>query len=488
MSEKIILRHPSDVQRLINDGVISQGNSRFIVVIALAGIFMDAFDFTSIAFGLTYVQEQFEFTSLELGLVSGVILVGALVGSLSGGVLMDRIGREKVFTADLIMLIIATLLCALAPNVWTFVVARFLMGFAVGVDYPVALSFIAEYSNSRRKGSALNMYAPVWYIAVASTWVLLLAGYYIYGAIDADISSLWRWVVGLGVLPAVIVLVLRRKYLTESASWLAQNADLHRVAEVLRKAYGVDVEVAPDAVLRVEKKEAPARRAFHVLWNTRYRMRTVLSLIVNFCQGLEYYAVGFSIGIVVEQVVGESVLTGIVGPLVFNAIFGVAGGLVAVMAAPRIGVRKLAVIGFVITTASMLLVGLLGRGLFPGAIAAACVCLGIFIFGHAAGPGTQGVVMATMSYPTSIRGAGVGFIQLGNRLGGTLGLVVWPPLTAAMGLNALFVLAVAPFLGLLALLVIRWDPTHANVDEEDFEAREAVDRITGLEQTEQEKI
>ncbi|MBK1783562.1 MFS transporter [Prauserella cavernicola] len=476
MSKKIILRHPSDVQRLINDGVIRHGNSRFIVIIALAGIFMDAFDFTSIAFGLTYVQEEFEFSALQLGFASGIILVGALIGSLSGGILMDRIGREKVFTADLVMLIVATLACALAPDPWTFIIARFLMGFAVGVDYPVALSFIAEYSDSRRKGSALNMYAPVWYVAVASTWLLLLIGYHIYGALGADISSLWRWVVGIGVVPAIIVLVLRRKYLTESASWLAQNGDLHRVAKVLRKAYGVDVEVAPDAVLTVEKTGVPARRAFNVLWTARYRMRTVLSLIVNFCQGLQYYAVGFSIGIVVEQVLGESVLTGILGPLVFNAIFGVAGGLVAVFAASRIGVRRLAIIGFCITMTSMVLVAILGRGLFPGAIVAACVCLGAFIFGHAAGPGTQGVVIATMSYPTSIRGTGVGFIQLGNRLGGTLGLVMWPVLTAALGLNALFVLAAAPLLGLLALLLIRWDPAKANVDDEDFEAREAAVR------------
>lgn len=474
MSDKIVLRHPNDVQRLINDGVISGGNSRFIIIIALAGIFMDAFDFTSIAFGLTYVQEEFHFSPLQLGLAAGVILVGALVGSVTGGVLMDRIGREKVFTADLILLIVATLLCALAPNPWIFIAARFLMGFAVGVDYPVALSFVAEYSSRKRKGAALNMYAPTWYIAVATTWLLLLIGFYAYAAMNLDISSLWRWVVGFGVVPAIIVLLLRRKYLTESVSWLAQNADLYRVAQTIKKAYGTDVEVAPDAVLRVENKDkVPTRNAFAVLWTKRYRMRTILALIVNFCQGMEYYAVGFSIGLVVQEVLGKSVLTGITGPLIYNAIFGVAGGLVAVFLASRIGVRRLAIVGFAITTGSMLLVSLLGRDIFPGSIWAAALCLGIFIFGHAAGPGTQGVVIATMSYPTSIRGAGVGFIQLGNRLGGAIGLIFWPVLTAALGLNALLVLAVIPFLGLIALLIIRWDPAKVNVDDEDFEAREA---------------
>ena len=435
---------------------------------------MDAFDFTSIAFGLTYVQEEFHFSPLQLGLAAGIILVGALVGSLSGGLLMDRIGREKVFTADLVLLIIATLLCALAPDPWTFIIARFVMGFAVGVDYPVALSFVAEYSSRKRKGAALNMYAPTWYVAVASTWLLLLIGYAIYGAIGADIASLWRWVVGFGVVPAALVLILRRKYLTESVSWLAQNADLHRVATVIKKAYGIEVEVAPDAVLRMDEADkVPTRSAFGVLWNKRYRLRTVLALIINFCQGMEYYAVGFSIGLVVQQALGESVLTGITGPLIYNAIFGVAGGFVAVTLASRIGVRKLAIVGFVITTASMVLVSLLGRDLFPGSIWAAAVCLGVFIFGHAAGPGTQGVVIATMSYPTSIRGAGVGFIQVGNRIGGAIGLVFWPVLTAALGLNALLVLAVIPFLGLLSLLLIRWDPAQHDVDAEDFEAREA---------------
>lgn len=38
------------------------------------------------------------------------------------------------------------------------------------------------------------------------------------------------------------------------------------------------------------------------------------------------------------------------------------------------------------------------------------------------------------------------------------------------GLHALLYLAIAPFVGLLSLLVIKWDPTHVDVDSDDYEA------------------
>ncbi|WP_078900347.1 MFS transporter [Streptomyces sp. SBT349] len=472
MTSPIVLRHPQDVVSLVNSGRIRGGNSRFILVIALAGIFMDAYDFTSIAFGLDYVKEDFGLSSWMLGVTSGAILVGALLGSLVGGSLMDRIGREKVFTADLVILIVATLLCAIAPNAWFFLVARFIMGFSVGVDYPVALSFIAEYSAQRNKGRALNMYAPVWYVAVGSTFVVLLIGYGLFNLLSWDIGELWRVVVAFGVIPTAIVLYLRRKYLTESPTWQAMNGDLHQAAATVRKVYGIDVVVAEDAVLRMPKAGSSESvwKSFGRLWSPKYRPRTILSLLVNFCQGGEYYAVGFSIGVVTQEVLGDTVLTGIIGPMTFNLIFGVAGGLLGTYLAPRIGVRKLALYGFCGTTGCLLLVNVFGKGSFTGSIWIAAVFLGMFIFSHACGPGTQGVVLATMSYPTSFRGAGVGFAQIGNRLGGTLGLVAWPALTDAHGLNALLFLAVVPLIGLMSLLIIRWDPTHVDVDSDDYTA------------------
>jgi MFS family permease len=104
--------------------------------------------------------------------------------------------------------------------------------------------------------------------------------------------------------------------------------------------------------------------------------------------------------------------------------------------------------------------------------------LGAFIFSHAFGPGTQGQTFATMSYPASLRGVGIGTVQIFNRIGGTVGLVLFPILTSDFGLRALLYLAIAPFVGLLTLLVIRWDPTHVDVDAEDYQDSDGSDAAT----------
>ena len=108
------------------------GNSGLIIWIALGGILMDAYDFTSLAFGLPFLA-QFHLSSLTSGIVNGAVLIGAMAGSVFGGYLMDRIGRYRIFTTNLILLVVATVVAALAPAMWVLLIARFLMGIGLGI-------------------------------------------------------------------------------------------------------------------------------------------------------------------------------------------------------------------------------------------------------------------------------------------------------------------------------------------------------------------
>jgi MFS transporter, putative metabolite transport protein len=96
----------------------------------------------------------------------------------------------------------------------------------------------------------------------------------------------------------------------------------------------------------------------------------------------------------------------------------------------------------------------------------AALLIGIFIFGHSFGPGSQGMTMATLSYPTQFRGVGSGWGQTMVRVGSILGFYVFPLVLAAVGLTrTLLFLTIVPVIGLVALLLIRWEPIGQDVEE-----------------------
>jgi MFS family permease len=473
---RLVLRSAQDVTNLINSGGLQKGKSFAITLIALGGIFLDAYDFTSLAFGMPYIAKDFGLTPGMLAVVSASIMVGALVGSVFGGYFVDKLGRFKVFMADMVFFVVAAIACAIAPDVWTLIIARFIMGVGIGVDFPVAFSFLAEYASRKKKGGTVSLWQPMWYVAVASTFALLIPVYFLFQNMHWGENHMWRIVVGFGAVPAILIMIFRQKYMAESPSWAAQNLGLHEAAKILKQTYGVDAEVAPDAVdPRAERKQfqMTLTQAWGKLVSKKYRGRTVLSAVINAGQSMEYYAVGFFVGqIVLAMLHTQNVMTNIISSLILNLCFGVTGGLLGAKLSGRIGPRKLALFGFCGTFVCMLIAGSLsnveGAWSFVGAIV-----IGLLIFCHAAGPGAQGMTMATMSYPTSLRGAGTGFTQIGVRLGAIAGLVFWPLATAALGTKALLVLAAVPAIAIVVILVNKWDPHGRDIDAEDYETETA---------------
>jgi MFS transporter, putative metabolite transport protein len=95
------------------------------------------------------------------------------------------------------------------------------------------------------------------------------------------------------------------------------------------------------------------------------------------------------------------------------------------------------------------------------------VFIALFIFGHSFGIGSQGLTLAALSFPTSMRGAASGFAQAVTRVGSIMGFYFFPLLIAAVGLYAtLLTLTVVPIIALAAVIAIKWDPPLRDVDQE----------------------
>jgi MFS family permease len=86
---------------------------------------------------------------------------------------------------------------------------------------------------------------------------------------------------------------------------------------------------------------------------------------------------------------------------------------------------------------------------------------------------------ASLSYPTSLRGIGVGFNQTLVRTASTISLFLFPVLAGALGTKVFWVIAIAPLTSLLVLLAIRWEPSGYDIDGEDYVSAPTVTERAG---------
>lgn len=465
---KALIRSAADVAQLVNRGGAQVSNARWVVAIALGGVFLDAYDLGALAFGIKDVSHEFNLTPAGTGMVASAITFGAIVGAFLGGYFTDRIGRYRVFMADMLFFVIAAIACALAPNAYALAGARFVMGLGVGIDLPVAMAFLAEFSKLRgagNKASRVAMWCPTWYAATCVSYLLVLLCYQVLPATHSPL--LWRIILGFGAVPALIIIAVRSKYMSESPVWAANQGDLEGAAKILQRSYGIDAEVAPDAV-RVEPKRPAAWSNYLELLKGRYLRRTTVTTIISVVSPFAYYAVAFGLPVIISSFFEQSMITTILVSLALNLLFAFTGGIIGVRLVPRFGAWKLTVTGYVFQLIALVGLAVVGKPHGSSDVLMAFGFLALFLLGQGFGPGAHTMTYASLSYPTSLRGVGVGFNQTVVRLSSTISLFLFPVLAAALATKVFWVIAMAPVIGLLALLAIRWEPANYDVDAEDF--------------------
>lgn len=453
-----VVREARDVIEIVNRLGAAGRKSKLVIIIALGCTFLDGYDFGALGVGATQVQTQLDLSAGMFGTTTAAIAIGALIGALVGGYYVDKIGRIRMLSLDGVFFVVAAIGAAVATNVYWLISCRFVMGLGVGLDFPVALSFIAEFKG-RKRGAALTGWGVMFSAGLVMTYVVAIVAHAL-GAGD----HMWRIVLGLGALPGLVVILGRYFWLQESPMWAASRGDLHGAAEILRRSYGANVQVDA-AVVQATRPQLRgySLRDYAAVFRSPYLRRTALSSIIGLTQSMEFYAVSFYLPVLTVQLFGKSFYPSIVGAMLFAAVMP-AGTLVTLKLVDHKSMRMLIALGYT-GVACALIVLALGSQYLPLALIVFFICL--FQFGHGFGPGTLGMTMAGMSFPTAFRGAGVGVSQAMLRVGSIIGFYFFPLVLAATSLGTtLLVVLSAPLLGLLATLVIRWEPVGRDVDAE----------------------
>ncbi len=410
----------------------------------MSSILVEAWDLYSIAFVLVFIRDQYHPDPLLLGLAAAGTQGGALIGALIGGWLSDRIGRRVMFLSTMVMFIVLALLQAFVTSVGWLVVVRFALGIPLGSDISNGYTYIME---SMPKGEREVM-GNRWQFMFAVGEVLTLAVIAVFIVIDLPHEVIWRVTLGLGALPALIILLMRHD-LPETAVWLIRRGRFREAKQVSQAMYSDPLDMLPDEDVAVPRPRPTAFLADIRRDPIRWRA-TLYGWIACFCQGSEFSTFAFYLPVLFVMV-GVSSLLGI--NLVTMALYVIAAiaGWVGPLITPRIGQRGISIAGFSIVLVSLLVAA---WALYTDHTTVLPFAAAAMLWGHywdASNCMTIPTVVAKPEY----RGTASGFAYMFVKLPSFLAIFLFPALFAAVGqATATLFVAIFPLIGLLAAIFI----------------------------------
>jgi len=215
-------------------------------VTALGGLLF-GYDTGVVSGALLFLKQDFGgLTSFQQELVTSLLLVGAMIGAFGAGKVADRIGRRPTLLVTALVFAVGVLLAAFSPVYWVLVLARVVIGLAVGSASMTVPLYIGEVAPPRIRGGLVSLNQ------LAITSGILMSYLVDYGLAS---SANWRLMFGLAVIPAVLLFVgmLTQR---ESPHWLIRQGREDEARVVLRRLRDdgdIDAEIA-------EVKEVAARR------------------------------------------------------------------------------------------------------------------------------------------------------------------------------------------------------------------------------------
>jgi MFS family permease len=410
----------------------------------MASILVEAWDLYSIAFVLVFIREQYNPDPLMLGLAAAGTQGGALIGALIGGWLSDKIGRRVMFLITMIMFVVLALAQAFVPNITWLIVIRFFLGVPLGSDISTGYTYIME---SMAKGQREVM-GNRWQFMFAIGEVFTLAVIAVFLVLELNHEMVWRVTLGLGAVPALIILLLRHD-VPETAVWLVQQGRFREAKDVARQMYNDPLDMLPNQDVTLPKPRLSGFIADLRKDPIRWRA-TLYGWIACFMQASEFSTFAFYLPVLFAMV-GVSTILG--NNLVTMALFCIAAvsGWVGPLLTPKIGHRGIGIYGFGIVLISLLIAaGALytdHKYVLPFAAAG-------MLWGHY-WSASNCMTIPTMVAKPEYRGTASGFAYMFVKLPSFLAIFLFPSLFAAIGqANATLFVAIFPLIGLLAAIFI----------------------------------
>jgi MFS transporter, PHS family, inorganic phosphate transporter len=418
-----------------------------------AGFFTDAYDLNVIGTVILLVKPEFGLSSGQVGLLTSSALLAVAIGAFVFGRLGDLLGRRTVYGLEAAIMVVGALLSAFAPNFTWLLVARFILGIGIGGDYPASSVITTEYANRFNRGRLVSfafLFFSLGQVAGYLASLLILA-------VGTPPDLAWRLILGLGALPALLVL-WNRRHMPESPRWTLRVAQDRERAQSDLSSFSAKSPLAGaagKARVRVRLSEVLTNRAF------------LITLIGTggswFFFNIATYGNAVSQPLLIK---GISPSTNNITNVAINAVlvicFALVGALAGLAVVDRVRRTTLQISGLVLCAVSMLLITTI-PGLTHDVTLFAAV-YGLSLFGTAFGPNYALILLGAECYPTTVRSTAHGLSSCLGKVGGFIGALMIPLVLSGFGLRTTTLLAGICFLlAGVATLVLR-DPSRVPLD------------------------
>ncbi|MEM0155242.1 MAG: MFS transporter [Thermoplasmataceae archaeon] len=392
-----------------------------LLLMSSAGMYLDGYQLTVVSLAVLVMKPDLNLSQFDASLLIDSLILGTIIGAISIGYLADRFGRRRVYMYNLLFFVIFGLGSVVTSNLLIIILLRVLMGISIGADYPISNSYIAEMAPENLRGKFLSFSNVAFFAGALTSGLIAMLLFFLNFP-----NSSWRYMIGIGLIPAVIVLFARMS-MPESERW--------------------------ENVMRTEKKRN-IRKMFH----GKAAVFTILTSIIWLIFDLGSYGVG----LLVPSILKGSNFAPDSGIALATSIFliiGLASGAIVIMIVDRIGRRYIQMLGFLGMGIGIILIP------YTFATYLLVVVLAFSEF-SAAWPGaTVGIFPAELA-TTEYRSSAYGLAAMMGKLGAVIGVLIIGSATTVTTSNSyLFVIIGVIMFVALGLTILLKETRKMKLDE-----------------------
>lgn len=277
-----LFRTASKQPNPLGTAIRTRGSGKYTFGLALsAGLagLLYGYDTVSISGAIEFLRARYGLSTLMEGLVVSSITLGAVIGAATAGFLSDRFGRKRILIIGGAFFLVAAVWSALTIGPIALIVARVAGGYGIGLTAALAVTYITESAPANIRGLLAFSYQL---LAVCGIFLTNVINYIIasHGSNDWDIATGWRWMLGLGAIPAATFLLTMRRA-PESPRFLIQIGRTDEGFAVLEHILGTErARLRTDDIQASVKLETEMSHEFHDLFRPGLRRALVIGIFL----------------------------------------------------------------------------------------------------------------------------------------------------------------------------------------------------------------